>query len=151
MQSETTSDYNQSEPRYQEAPKYHAYYPNLRWIIPEERFEVVTIGARDIEDPVERLFLSLASKWRQETRGRSTTLHMTMNDNYLDIMSMGPSVIRYILKELEQRPNHWFVALKHLAKALEGKDVNPVPPEERGDVLKSREAWLRWGRQKGLL
>jgi|GEM_PF-3056886 len=91
------------------------------------------------------IFNELAKKWKKETRGMSTTIHMTMNDNYLDIMAMGPAVIPFILMELKQHPDHWFVALRHLTKS------DPVVEEDRGDLMKMTKAWLDWGHREGLV
>lgn len=93
----------------------------------------------------EKTFIELAWKWRKETRGLSTMLHKAMNDNYLDIIALGPTVIPYILKDLKQKPDHWFIALEHLAR------TNPVSTEDRGDVRKMTKAWLDWGQREGKL
>lgn len=62
---------------------------------------------------------------------------------YQQIVDMGPTVIPLILRELEQRPNHWFAALR----AITGE--NPIQPEQRGRTKQMVEAWLNWAREHG--
>ncbi len=51
------------------------------------------------------------------------------------------AIIPLILRELEQRPNHWFVALRVIT------GVNPIQPEQRGRTKQMVEAWLKWARE----
>jgi hypothetical protein len=94
---------------------------------------------------LETQFQELASRWREETAIYSTMVHKAMNDNFLDIVGMGPDVIPCILREMERRPDHWFKALKHLAK------TDPVADQDRGNVKRMTVAWLDWGRENGFL
>jgi hypothetical protein len=63
---------------------------------------------------------------------------------YQQIIGMGPGAVPLILAELSQETDHWFWALEAISSE------NPVPPEAAGDVEKAAEAWLDWGRRKGL-
>jgi hypothetical protein len=56
---------------------------------------------------------------------------------------MGPTVVPLLLRDLEKNGNHWFWALKVITGA------SPVPPEDRGNVPKVTDYWLRWGRENG--
>ena len=58
---------------------------------------------------------------------------------------MGPEVVPLILAELEKEPDHWFWALE----AITGE--NPVNENHAGDMEASAKAWVKWGRQNGLL
>lgn len=120
----------------EELRQAHFFRETLQYFYSHAEFEI---------SKTERTFNELASQWKRETRGMSTTLHMTMNDAYLDIMAMGPEVIPFILRELLRRPDHWFVALRHLARP-----ENPVPKEHLGDVLEMAKDWIEWGRNKGI-
>jgi len=93
----------------------------------------------------EKEFNELAEKWRKETGGYSTMIHIAGNNNYLDIIGMGQKVVPFILKDLEREADYWFVALKHITKA------NPVPKSHLGDIEKMREDWLEWGRKNNLI
>jgi len=68
---------------------------------------------------------------------------MTRHPAYQQIIALGPPVIPLILRELRERPDHWFWALN----AITGED--PVGPED--DFDQAVEAWLRWGRERGYL
>ncbi len=93
----------------------------------------------------EREFNELADKWRKETGGYSTMIHIAGNNNYLDIIGMGSKVVPFILRDLKREADNWFVALKHITKA------NPVPKSHLGDIEKMREDWLEWGRKNKLI
>jgi hypothetical protein len=94
------------------------------------------------EDPAQK-FYSLAATWRHETAPMSSTTEMAMHPAYQQIIGMGLTVIPFVLRELEIRPDHWAWALK----AITG--IDPVQPLERGRVKQMAEAWLRWGREQG--
>jgi hypothetical protein len=59
---------------------------------------------------------------------------------YQRIIGMGPEALPHIFRRLESGPDHWFWALR----AITG--VDPVPPEDRGRMVKMREAWLNWAK-----
>jgi hypothetical protein len=58
---------------------------------------------------------------------------------------MGNEALPLILSELKQRPDQWFAALKEIAK------LSPLPEADRADPRKARDAWLAWGKEKGLI
>ena len=60
---------------------------------------------------------------------------------YQQILQLGPDVVPLILREMQQRPDQWFAALRQLT----GED--PVPPG--CTVSGAVDAWLRWGEEKG--
>lgn len=93
---------------------------------------------------VARSFRILAEKWREETSA-SPTMLQEVNDTYLDIIGLGPEAIPHILKDLDRTSDHWFIALKAIAK------VDPVQPPDRGNIRKMKDAWLDWGRQQGYI
>jgi hypothetical protein len=49
-----------------------------------------------------------------------------------------------MLRDLEDGPSLWVWALP----AITG--VNPVSPDDGGNIRKMSDAWLNWGREKGL-
>lgn len=97
------------------------------------------------ESDVERIFDELAEEWREGTRLTSSLTDMVLHPAYQRIIGMGPKAISLILRELQERPAHWFWALS----AITGED--PVDPEDAGRLNKMTEAWLKWGRQRGYL
>jgi hypothetical protein len=68
---------------------------------------------------------------------------MAMHPAYQQIIGMGEDVIPLILWELEKTPNHWFWALRAIS------DEDPVKPEERGNIHKMAQSWLKWGKEHG--
>jgi hypothetical protein len=61
------------------------------------------------------------------------------------IIGLGKPARSLLLRELKDRPAHWFTALKAIA------GESPVPAEDRADPNRAREAWLRWGHERGLI
>jgi hypothetical protein len=49
-----------------------------------------------------------------------------------------------LLRDLAASPGLWVWALPEIT----GED--PVPASDRGNVRKMSEAWVNWGRQKGI-
>jgi hypothetical protein len=92
---------------------------------------------------LDRKFQELANVWKRERGPTSSITEMALHPAYQQIIGMGPAVIPYILGELEQRPDHWFWALRSITGA------NPVKPEQRGRVKDMAKAWVQWGKDKG--
>ena len=90
-------------------------------------------------------FVELANRWHEETEYLSSPSRITDNDTYLKIISMGESVIPFILRDLKERGGDWYRALR----ILSGTDQ--VPIEDRGDVPRMKEAWLHWGHDRGYI
>ena len=90
-------------------------------------------------------FRALADQWRLETGPISSSTAIAAHPAYQEIIGMGPAAIPLVLRELQERCDHWFAALR----ALSGE--NPVPREFAGRVPKMRELWLEWGREKGYI
>ena len=94
---------------------------------------------------LETRFRALADQWRRETGGLSSISQMAAHPAHQEIIEMGPAAIPLLLRELQERGGHWFMALR----ALSGE--NPVPREFAGRIPKMRELWLEWGREKGYI
>jgi hypothetical protein len=94
------------------------------------------------------LFHEQAERWKKETRHWSSVTKMLAHPSYLRIvgltrLSTNNELERLLLHELESEPDYWFDALA----AVTGDD--PVRPE--CDFDRSVNAWLDWGRQKGII
>ena len=74
----------------------------------------------------------------------SSIREIAQHPAYLQIIGMGPRALPLILKELEVRPGHWFLALREITQE------NPVLPEHRGVLSEMAQDWLGWAREKGL-
>lgn len=85
-------------------------------------------------------FNERADRWRKETSFQSSLVAKIMHDDYQAIMTMGTPAIPWILERLKKAPEHWFWALKFLAK----KDV----AEGAESPSAAARAWLQWGKDK---
>jgi predicted DNA-binding antitoxin AbrB/MazE fold protein len=94
-------------------------------------------------DEVRQRFEDLARRWKAETRRMATVREMVQHPAYREIIGMGEAAVPMLLRELEQAPDHWFAALRAITAS------NPVPDEDRGDVRRMAECWIRWGRENG--
>jgi hypothetical protein len=88
-------------------------------------------------------FKELENEWKSTRRSTSFARDLISHPAYLEIIGMGPDALPLILKELETELDHWFVALK----SISGED--PVPAETKGNMNEMRNAWLKWGHDKG--
>ncbi len=99
----------------------------------------------EVADPLEKRFLEQAEKWARETAHVSSTTKLLLHPSYRAITGMGPAVVPLLLRDLERNRRLWFWALGDIT------GENPVGPRDAGDVQRMAEAWLRWGRERGLL
>jgi hypothetical protein len=90
-------------------------------------------------------FQRLAAEWKEQSRHMSNTAQMAMLRPYQKIIGMGFDAVPLILEELQREPDQWFWALEAIT------DENPVPPEAAGKVCLMAQAWIDWGKQRGLL
>lgn len=90
-------------------------------------------------------FQRLAAEWKEQSRHMSNTAQMAMLRSYQKIIGMGPDAVPFILEELQREPGLWFWALETIT------DENPDPPEATGKVRQMAQAWVEWGKQRGLI
>jgi hypothetical protein len=90
-------------------------------------------------------FQQLVKQWKSAIGPTSTAIQMAMHPAYQQIIGMGPSVIPFLLRELQREPDHWFWAFRAITH------VDPVPESDRGDIGAMTQAWLNWGRGHGYL
>ena len=121
------------------APLYQAidWTPNQRG---------VTLAAADVQSPrvFQKTFDRLATQWRHETGMSSSISKKVRHPAYQAIMAMDLPVVRLILRDMQQRPGHWFVALK----VITGED--PVPNDSM-TFQQATDAWIAWGIRQGLI
>jgi hypothetical protein len=93
-------------------------------------------------------FHNQVNRWKDQTAHLSSETKAIAHPSYLRIIglakeSTNQELERLILHELEAEPDLWFAALT----AVTGED--PVKPQD--DFDESVEAWLKWGREKGII
>jgi len=93
---------------------------------------------------VKRAFEACAARWLQETKHCATIYESTKHPAFEKILSMGESVVPLILSHLHRRAEHWCWALTEITHENPAENAN-------GDIEAIRQAWLEWGRQRGLL
>src|SRR5436309_8098828 len=104
--------------------------------------KMVTIAEPDAAE-LARAFSDLAHRWRRETAAHSVLQKKVLHPAYQRIIGLGPSVVPYILRELQREPAHWFWALN----ALTGADPAPAG----STFQEAANAWLKWGRERSHL
>lgn len=90
-------------------------------------------------------FVVLVGAWRRETEEHSSASRMALHPAYQEIIAMGMPAVPLLLGELRKRPDFWFKALREITKE------NPVPARCAGNVKKMADAWIKWGKKKGLI
>jgi hypothetical protein len=96
------------------------------------------------ELPGER-FARLANKWSSDTDHISSVTDLINDSSYQQIIDMGMDVVPHLLNDLDRNKRFWFPALA----AITG--LRPFDPKDMGNYRLMTEAWLRWGRLKGLI
>ncbi|NER39861.1 MAG: hypothetical protein F6J93_39000 [Oscillatoria sp. SIO1A7] len=95
------------------------------------------------EADLEKTFLELAEQWRYDTETVSSPTKMLKHPAYQKIIGMGSPALPLILRELQREPDYWFMALAAIA--------GETPASREDNFKQAVEAWLQWGRDKGLI
>jgi hypothetical protein len=87
-------------------------------------------------------------RWKWDTAHLSSMKQMLAHPSYLQIIQLAKyfsnfEVERALLRELQTEPTYWFDALV----AITGED----PVLEKHDFDEAVNAWLEWGRNKGII
>jgi hypothetical protein len=92
---------------------------------------------------VEQHFRKLADSWHNAVAYHSSSSIRYGHPAYREIIKLGPDVIPYLLRDLEDNHTHWFCALREITGA------DPVPATAASVIPKVVEAWLTWARENG--
>lgn len=93
----------------------------------------------------EERFRKLADAWSKETRHISSVSDLIYDRHYQEIINLGLDVLPYLLADLQSNKRFWFPALA----AITG--VRPFDPGDSNNPRRMAEAWVRWGKRKGLI
>jgi hypothetical protein len=88
-------------------------------------------------------FERLANWWRDDTGPLSSVHAVVGHPGYQQIIGMGKPVLPLIMEDLRKSGDLWFSALY----AITGE--NPIRTEDRGNIERMRDTWLKWGEQHG--
>ena len=95
------------------------------------------------EGPSEQLQF-LIETIERECAHLSSMREVGQHPAYLQIIAMGALALPSLLRKVEERPDHWFLALREITQE------NPVLAEHRGIISEMAQDWLRWARDRGL-
>jgi hypothetical protein len=94
-------------------------------------------------ETVEEQFRRLATVWADETGHLSSMAAASSHPAYQEIIHLGDAVVPFLLRDLEDHHNHWFVALRTITGA------NPIPAPTAGKIPEMAQAWLAWAKEQG--
>ena len=97
-----------------------------------------------ILETLEDRFRRLDATWRKETAYQSSSTKIRSHPAFREVVGLGDAVVPLLLRDLEAKPSLWVWALHEIFAD------DPVPLEDRGNLSQMTEAWLRWGKAKGL-
>src|SRR5262245_45434122 len=89
------------------------------------------IPVKPLSQPLESVkerFCRLATLWHQETDFLSSMEEANKHPAYQEIIQLGPEVVPFLLRDLEDNHTHWFNALQ----AITGE--NPIPESASGNI-----------------
>lgn len=96
-------------------------------------------------DNASERFWTLADEWVSQTAGLSSMTARRRHPAYARIRALGTPAIPLLLRALEERPSYWFPLLREISHE------NPVSDSDLGDYDKMANAWLAWGRERGIV
>ena len=99
----------------------------------------------DRRSEIKKRFDRYADDWKIQTAHLSLLSRRVLHPSYKRIIGLGKEALPLILRQLSSRPDHWFWALQ----SISGED--PVKPEDVGNFDAMRDAWITWGRDRGLV
>jgi hypothetical protein len=91
---------------------------------------------RAFEPGAEEVFRLHAQEWKEETSHWSSLSKAFAHPSYLRIIGLGKLAVPLLIRELQEQPDHWFIALE----AITG--VDPVPSSATFD--QAVHAWIDW-------
>jgi hypothetical protein len=112
------------------------------WQYPEAENPVCVAEAAET---TEERFHKLAAEWSKQTRHISSVSDLINDRRYQEIINLGLDVVPHLLTDLQGNKRFWFPALA----AITG--VRPFDPGDSNNPRRMTEAWVRWGKRKGLI
>ena len=94
---------------------------------------------------VEVRFHNLATEWLSEVGSVSSVDALTSHPKYRDIVRLGWDVVPFLLADLQQNRGFWFTALSEIT------GIRPFDPSDAGKSKRMTEAWINWGKRKGII
>ena len=95
------------------------------------------------KETVEQRFRFLADTWHKAVAHLSSTTKRNSHPAYQEIIKLGPEVVPFLLRDMQDHLTHWFFALSEITGA------NPIPAAAAGNVPLMVDYWLRWAKENG--
>ncbi|MGA9967316.1 MAG: hypothetical protein WBQ10_19120 [Terriglobales bacterium] len=90
-------------------------------------------------------FHQLADEWSRNTMHISSASDLINDKSYQEIIDLGWDAVKYLLIDLQKNKRFWFPALA----AITG--IRPFDPSDTNNPQRMADAWIRWGKWKGLI
>ena len=98
-----------------------------------------------LDTNLEARFRKLANEWLSEISAVSSVKVLTSHPKYQEIICLGWDVVPFLLSDLQQNQGFWFTALNEIT------GIRPFDPGDAGKSNKMTEAWIQWGKKKGII
>ena len=100
---------------------------------------------KEVDPGVEAEFYKLRDEWLSDTAHLSDPIKKVVHLSYLKIIGMGEKVLPLILREVQRRSGHWFVALEAISHEY------PIKPDDETSLEGVANTWLEWGKERGFI
>ncbi len=97
------------------------------------------------EQTIAERFRQQAAQWKRETGHISSVRDLVAHPAYQRIIQLGWDVVPCLLTDLAQNHGFWLPALAEIT------GIRPFDPSDAGNNRRMREAWLQWGKRKGMI
>jgi hypothetical protein len=119
-------------------------YPDSAALMAANREAEYVSNTQPEKNDLEQIFHGLAKNWRDATGGYSLNMRRYAHPTYHALMhALGKEsvtdVVPFVLRELKERPDMWFEALKVL--------TNQNPAKDSKTFDEAVAAWIAWGKQ----
>jgi len=101
--------------------------------------------ANALTTDVEAKFRKLATEWLGEVGSVSSLEALTSHPKYREIIRLGWEVVPSLLADLQQNRGYWFTALNEIT------GIRPFDPSDAGKTKRMTEAWINWGKRRGII
>jgi len=94
---------------------------------------------------VKERFSRLADEWSRDTMHISSASDLINDKRYQEIIALGWDVVPHLLTDIQKNKRFWFPALASIT------GLRPFDPGDSSNPRRMTEAWVRWGKRKGLI
>lgn len=92
---------------------------------------------------VEERFRELEARWNRDTAHLSSSTRIINHPAFAEIVALGPSVVPFMLRDLETKPRLWVWALPKIL------GTSPENVKDSANIGELSKAWLQWAKEHG--